>query len=40
MLGVSTDCSTAVRPWLAAVLSRDAVTSPSMVGSQAPRSEP
>ena len=39
-LGFSTDCWTAVRPWLATVLMRAAVTSPSMVGSQAPRWEP
>ena len=36
-LGESTDCCTAVRPWLATVLSRVAVTSPSIVGSRSPR---
>jgi hypothetical protein len=39
-LGVSTDCSTAVRPWLATVLIRAAVTSPSTAGNQLPRAEP
>src|SRR5215216_3692271 len=39
-LGFSSDWLTALRPWEATVLSRVAVTSPSMVGREAPRSGP
>src|SRR4051812_1472407 len=38
--GLSTDWVTAERPWEATVLSRVPVTSPSILGKYAPRSDP